>query len=64
MTPQPSKVPCSDISPAENEPVSKAPFVKAPYVKPQLICHGAIADLIQTFGGSLTPEEREAEGLD
>jgi hypothetical protein len=66
MTPQPPKVPCPDISSvaSANESVTKARFVKAPFVKPHLTCYGKVVDLTQTFGGSLTPEERESQGLD
>ena len=42
----------------------REPAGKATFVKPQLIWHGAVVDLTNQFGGSLTPEEREARGLE
>jgi hypothetical protein len=38
--------------------------IKSIFVKPQLICHGRVVDLTNQFGGSLTPEEREAQGFE
>jgi hypothetical protein len=37
---------------------------KAAFIKPQLVCYGAVADLTARFGGSITPEDREAQGLE
>jgi hypothetical protein len=34
---------------------------KAPFVKPRLVCHGAVADLTNAFGGSITPNDLEAQ---
>jgi hypothetical protein len=31
---------------------------KAAFVKPELICHGVVADLTSSFGGSVTPTYR------
>lgn len=73
---QPSKAGCPDRSPdvvenehADNSPSLKAAFVKPRFIKPRfikprLICYGAVVDLTKQLGGSLTPDEREAQGLD
>jgi hypothetical protein len=58
MTPL-SQINCPDPVPAGTHRPRKAPFVM-----PRLTCYGAVVDLTQQFGGSMTPEEREERGLD
>lgn len=61
MTTRPSKFSCSDHSSAEAD---NREGRKTPFIKPKLTCYGAVVDLTRQFGGSLTPDEREAQGLD
>ena len=58
-------IPESESSrPASVECGCVEPRAKGAFVKPVLTCHGAVADLTNQLGGSLTPEEREEQGLD
>ncbi len=50
--------------PAAGERGCIEPGGKGIFVSPRLICHGTVVDLTNQFGGSLTPEEREAQGID
>jgi len=52
---------CPEVAPAASDGSCE---LKAPFVAPRLTCYGAVVDLTQQFGGSLTPQEREAQGLD
>jgi hypothetical protein len=58
MTPDVPHDNCHDLTPAGAD---GAPKRKAPFVAPRLTCYGAVVDLTQQFGGSLTPEDREAQ---
>jgi hypothetical protein len=49
---------------APDERVRIEPSGKGIFVKPRLVCHGAVVDLTNQLGGSLTPQEREAQGLE
>ena len=52
---------CPDPAPAGTDGASE---FKAPFVAPRLTCYGAVVDLTQSFGGSLTPDERQEQGLE
>jgi hypothetical protein len=58
------RAPESCGSPASTTRGCVEPGDKAAFIEPRLICHGTVADLTNQFGGSLTPEERESQGLD
>ncbi len=60
MTPIPKSEP---RSPASHETDLIEPTGKCLFVKPALTCHGTVVDLTNQLGGSLTPEEREEQGL-
>lgn len=61
MKPHPSPIDRSELAPAGMESAGER---KAPFVTPRLTRYGAVVDLTRQFGGSLTPNEREAQGLD
>jgi hypothetical protein len=52
---------CPDVAQTMEESARER---KAPFVAPRLTCYGAVVDLTQQFGGSMTPNERQAQGPD
>jgi hypothetical protein len=62
MTPQPAEsfsAVGADNTPEDRDRVQYK--TRAPFVKPRLVCHGAVADLTGVFGGSITPNDLEAQ---
>jgi len=62
MTPQPTESFTAAKADDTTEDLARVQYkTKAPFVKPRLVCHGAVADLTNAFGGSITPNDLEAQ---